>query len=84
MSQNKTQPTSVTVKLFLDGIVEEEKRVDSGGYTSLWNVLRELKVKCGGTSIVGFGEFHYKYKTGRERDWFIMVFNHVKMHSLFI
>ena len=30
MYQNKTQPTSVTVKLFLDGIVEEEKRVDSG------------------------------------------------------
>lgn len=29
MSQNKTQPTSVPVKLFLNGIQEEEKRADS-------------------------------------------------------
>lgn len=46
--------------------------------------LTGAKGQMWGTSIVGFGEFHYKYKTGREGDWFIMVFHHVKMHSLFI
>ncbi|MEL0301787.1 MAG: DUF1801 domain-containing protein, partial [Flavobacteriaceae bacterium] len=28
-----------------------------------------------GTSIIGFGEYHYKYKTGREGDWFLVGFS---------
>jgi hypothetical protein len=28
-----------------------------------------------GTSIVGFGTYHYKYKTGREGDWFLAGFS---------
>lgn len=28
-----------------------------------------------GDSIVGFGEYHYKYKSGREGDWFITGFS---------
>ena len=28
-----------------------------------------------GTSIIGFGEYHYKYKTGREGDWFLCGFS---------
>ena len=27
-----------------------------------------------GASIVGFGDFHYKYATGREGDWFLTGF----------
>jgi len=28
-----------------------------------------------GTSIVGFGEYHYKYASGRENDWFKVGFS---------
>jgi hypothetical protein len=28
-----------------------------------------------GTSIVGFGSYHFKYKSGREGDWFITGFS---------
>jgi hypothetical protein len=28
-----------------------------------------------GTSIVGFGSYHYKYKTGRQGDWFLTGFS---------
>lgn len=75
MSQNKTQPTSLPVKLFLDGIVEEEKRADSWRLYKLMERLTGAKGQMWGTSIVGFGEFHYKYKTGREGDWFITGFS---------
>lgn len=37
--------------------------------------LTGAKGQMWGTSIVGFGEFHYKYKTGREGDWFITGFS---------
>lgn len=75
MSQNKTQPTSVAVKLFLDGILEEEKRSDSWKLYHLMERLTGAKGQMWGTSIVGFGEYHYKYKTGREGDWFITGFS---------
>ena len=28
-----------------------------------------------GTSIVGFGDYHYVYKSGREGDWFVTGFS---------
>lgn len=34
-----------------------------------------VKPKMWGTSIVGFGEYHYKYESGREGDWFLCGFS---------
>jgi hypothetical protein len=31
--------------------------------------------KLWGTSIVGFGSYHYKYATGREGDWMLTAFS---------
>ena len=31
--------------------------------------------KMWGTSIVGFGNFHYRYDSGREGDWFLAGFS---------
>ena len=31
--------------------------------------------KLWGTSIIGFGDYHYKYKSGREGDWFLTGFS---------
>ena len=75
MSQNKTQSTSIPVKLFLDGIVEEEKRTDSWRLYRLMERLTGAKGQMWGTSIIGFGEYHYKYQSGKEADWFITGFS---------
>jgi len=48
MSQNTTQPTSVPVKLFLNGIQEEEKRADSWKLYKLMERLTNGKDACGG------------------------------------
>ena len=74
MSQNKTQPTSLPVKLFLDDIPDDQKRADSWKLYNLMERLTNTKGCMWGTSIVGFGEYHYKYKTGREGDWFLTGF----------
>ena len=31
--------------------------------------------KMWGNSIIGFGSYHYKYKSGREGDWFLTGFS---------
>lgn len=48
MSQNKTQPTSVPVKLFLNGIQEEEKRADSWKLYKLMERLTNAKGRMWG------------------------------------
>jgi hypothetical protein len=75
MPKNKTQPTSVNVALFLDGVQDDQKRKDSW---ELYNLMERIVGSPGqmwGTSIVGFGEFHYKYASGREGDWFLVGFS---------
>jgi len=74
MTQNKTQKTNENVRLFLSSVAEEQKREDSYTLLNLMGQITQAKPHLWGTSIVGFGEYHYKYKTGREGDWFLTGF----------
>ena len=37
--------------------------------------ITKAEPKMWGTSIVGFGSYHYKYASGREADWFLVGFS---------
>lgn len=75
MSTNKTKPTTRSVELFLDDLIPEQRKKDS------WTLYRLMKKITGsqgvlwGTSIIGFGDYHYKYASGREGDWFLTGFS---------
>lgn len=75
MSQNKTQPTNRSVSLFLDGIENDIKRKDSWKIYELMHEVTQEKGKMWGTSIVGFGNYHYTYTSGRKGDWFLTGFS---------
>lgn len=75
MSHNKTQPTNRSVSLFLEGIQNEAKRKDSWEIYELMQEITQEKGKMWGTSIVGFGNYHYTYASGREGDWFLTGFS---------
>ena len=75
MKQNKTQSTDNSVSLFLDQIEPEQKRKDSHALVALMSQITAEKPKLWGTSIIGFGDYHYKYKSGREGDWFLTGFS---------
>ncbi len=69
MTENRTQPTNVTVEEFLE-TVQSERRRDEG--KRLLEIMREVtgdNPVMWGPSIVGFGTMRYTYKTGREGDW---------------
>ena len=74
MKQNKTQKTNESVRLFLSSVAEEQKREDSYTLLNLMGEITQAEPHLWGTSIIGFGECHYKYKTGREGDWFLTGF----------
>ena len=74
MSQLKTAPNDQNVATFLNSIEDEKKHQDCLAILEIMqNVTGELP-RMWGSSIVGFGSYHYKYPSGREGDWFLTGF----------
>lgn len=75
MAKNKTIPNKNDVAIFLNNIIDEQKRKDA---FELLNIMKEItneEPKMWGSSIVGFGEYHYRYESGREGDMFLSGFS---------
>lgn len=68
MSENKTQQTDANVTKFLDSIPNETKRNDSYTLVELMEQASGESPKMWGSSIIGFGKYHYVYESGREGD----------------
>ena len=75
MAELKTKKNNASVKQFLDSIDDEQKRKDSLAVLEMMKKITGEKPKMWGTSIVGFGNYHYKYASGREGDWFVTGFS---------
>ncbi len=68
MAENKTKATEASVDDYLSAIEDETRRKDCQALAKLMTKATKLKPKMWGTSIVGFGSYHYKYESGREGD----------------
>lgn len=75
MAENKTTRNQSSVFDFLNGIQEEKKRQDALDLLQLFKNATGLKPEMWGPSIVGFGNYHYKYESGREGDFFLTGFS---------
>ena len=68
MAKNKTVETQDSVPGFLMTIKDEKRRKDFSAIIDLITEHTGFEPKMWGTSIVGFGIYHYKYESGREGD----------------
>lgn len=75
MSGNKTIPTSQSVDDFIASIPDDQKRKDCNTLQHLMREITKEDPVMWGTSIVGFGEYHYKYDSGREGDMLMTGFS---------
>jgi Domain of unknown function (DU1801) len=75
MTELKTKKTQLSVQVFIKQIAEEQKRKDALVIMELMEKATKAKGKMWGTAIIGFGDRHLKYESGRELDWFIMGFS---------
>jgi hypothetical protein len=75
MAQLKTQRGDGSVDAFIDAIEDERKREDSKALVALMEKVTGEKGALWGPSIVGFGDLHYKYESGREGEWFRVGFS---------
>ena len=75
MAELKTKPTDQSAEDFLNGLTDENKRRDAFTILELMRKISQAEPKMWGTSIIGFGDYHYKYASGREGDWFQIGFS---------
>ncbi len=69
MTQNKTVQTDASVDEFIASIAHPTRRQDAAVLVDLFSNVTEFAPKMWGDSIVGFGQYHYRYATGREGDF---------------
>ncbi len=68
MAENKTQLTDVSPADFVETVQHPTRRADAKTLLELMTRVTGCKPRMWGPSIVGFGQYHYKYETGREGD----------------
>ena len=69
MAENKTKATNTRVKDFINTVEQDQKRADSFAILKMMEEASGEKAKMWGSSIIGFGTYHYKYDSGREGDF---------------
>ena len=69
MSNLKTKQNERSVEEFLEKIEDPEKKKASKQILKILETISKNEAKMWGDSIIGFGKYHYKYKSGREGDW---------------
>ena len=75
MAELKTKLTNASVDKFLKGVKDEQTRADCYQIIEMMNKATKAEPKMWGTSIIGFGNIHLKYESGRELDWFPIGFS---------
>jgi hypothetical protein len=68
MADNKTKPTQLGVAAFIDAVTDRTRRSDAKALVKLMQSAAREQPKMWGSSIIGFGRYHYTYDSGREGD----------------
>ena len=76
MAEIKTLATNQDPKEFLDTIEPEQKRSDGFTLLEMFQKITGEKAVMWGSSIVGFGKYHYKSeRSSQEGDWPLVGFS---------
>lgn len=75
MTENKTKASNKSVTQFLNAIENKGRRDDAKKVAAMMRKATGKRARLWGTSIVGFGTYHYKYASGREGDWALVGFS---------
>lgn len=68
MYELKTKETDNSVVEFIETVESSKKKEDAYRLLSIFEETTGYDAKMWGPSIIGFGSYHYKYKSGHEGD----------------
>ena len=71
----KTKVNDASVTKFINSVADEQKRNDCLEILKMMKQVTKEEPKMWGSSIIGFGSYHYKGASGREGDWMLTGFS---------
>ena len=74
-AQNKTIANDASVEVFLAAVPDPQRRADALAVDAMMRKATGCEPKMWGGAIVGYGECHYVYDSGREGDMPIVGFS---------
>ena len=69
MAEPRTTRSQASVAEFLASVTDPHRRADAEGVCDLMAEVTGAEPTMWGSSIIGFGSYHYRYASGREGDW---------------
>ena len=75
MAELKTQRSDNSVAAFLSAVEHPQRKADAHVLLELMQRVTGEPPTMWGSSIVGFGSYHYRYASGQEGDWPITGFS---------
>ena len=75
MAVLKTKANNQSVEKFLNSVKDEAQREDCFTVLRLMGQATKAQPRMWGSSIVGFGSYHYQYASGHEGDCFVTGFS---------
>jgi len=69
MAELKTKKTNNNPVDFIEKLSNEKQKEDSYIILNMMKKLSKEEPKMWGESLIGFGDYRYKYASGREGDW---------------
>lgn len=75
MAELKTKKTAASVEQFILAVDDETRRDDCFAVMALMKSITKEEPAMWGSSIVGFGSYHYIYASGQEGDWPLTAFS---------
>ena len=75
MATLKTRETEASVQQFIDALENESRKKDCLIMEKMMQEITGKPAAMWGSSIVGFGSYHYKYASGRKGDYLVTGFS---------
>lgn len=68
MAENKTKPTPQSVADFIAGVENPKRRADAEVLDAMFQRVTGWQPRMWGPTMVGYGQYHYTYDSGRSGD----------------
>lgn len=68
MAKQKTTATTASVEAYVASVATDERRADCRSLMAIFRKVTNEPPVMWGSSIIGFGSYHYKYASGHEGD----------------
>lgn len=69
MSENKTKATTEDVETFIASVTHPTRAADAQALDRLFRQTTGWQPRMWGPSIIGYGQYHYTYESGRSGDF---------------